>query len=260
MRSINLGLINLIICDELKNSYFNNNTLNESRKNVTELFNIVKESPLLSLEFKVYNNIENKNIDNDACAIRYIDNNIKLFETYTLDDFDTEHKKLEKFLTNDLSDLNENKIYLYDSIYDLIKESLSLSDDIDVDQVHESFTFVLNHIKSNKQIIDESKKVAVVSDDVINIAINKFNEKYSNSLNENEFQIFRKLIKSNDDEKKELFESLKIENLNILNEITDDTYKDKTDMAINKISEMKFNTETVNEDIINLFELKNDLN
>ena len=59
-------------------------------------------------------------------------------------------------------------------------ESISSSTEIDVDDIHESFVVVLNHLKKDKQVINIiAENVAPVSDDVIEIAIRKFNERYS---------------------------------------------------------------------------------
>jgi len=268
MKNTNIGIVNLIISNELKNSYFSNTLIEESKKTAFSFLDIIKNSPILQLEFKVFDNIENKHIDNDIIATRYIDNNIKLFEVYTLDEIEEERKKLNQFITEDiLLDLNEGnikKVSLYNAIDCLIQESLNNYDKIDVDAIHESFTLVLNHIKEPKNL---SEKILVESDDIINddiieIAIDKFNNRYE-TLNEEDKTLLQKLIKSTNEEKKVLLDEYKNENLIILETINENNSKDieknKINNAISKINEMVYNLESVDDDIIILYELKKNL-
>ena len=80
MKNINIGIANLFVTKKLKDAYFNNSMLEESKTVSSDFFEIVKNSPILQLEYKVFNNIESKHIDNDLTASRYIDNNIKCKE------------------------------------------------------------------------------------------------------------------------------------------------------------------------------------
>jgi len=79
MKNINIGIVNLMISNKLKDSYFTNTLIEESKKATLDFFNVVKNSPILQLEFNVFNNLENKHIGDDLAATRYIDSNIKLF-------------------------------------------------------------------------------------------------------------------------------------------------------------------------------------
>lgn len=216
MKNINIGVINLLVSTQI----------NESKSSVNELINILKNSPILQLEFKIINNIENKYIPNDITATRYIDNNIKLFEVYTLDEINIEHDKLKKFqskLINENSTIHtdfNHKIQLYNSITNLIIESLSDYNDINADDIHDSFTFVLEHIKNNKSddnLTNENFYDEIVDDTVIEIAVDKFNNKYS-SLNENELKLIKTITTSDYNNIIKLYEDLKSENIKILNE------------------------------------------
>ena len=101
MKNTNIGIANLVISNKLKQSFFSNNLIEESKKLTNDFFDVIKSSPILQLEFKVYSNIENKHIDNELIATRYIDNNIKLFEVWTLREIEAEHEKLKTFLTEE---------------------------------------------------------------------------------------------------------------------------------------------------------------
>jgi hypothetical protein len=262
MKNANIGIANLVISKKLKDSYFNNTLIEESKKLTTDFFGVVKSSPILQLEFKVFDNIENKTIENELAATRYIDNNIKLFEVYTIAEIDAEREKLLEF-TAGMSIVAElERAVLYDAIDKLITESLNDYDKVDVDAVHESFNFVLNYIKTPKtQTLTENTESKTVNEDVIEIAINKFNEKYD-TLNENDKNLLKKLIKSNKKEKQELLEEYKTECVTILEGVGKNEKGDKSTKianAIRKIMEMKFNKNTVDDDIIGLHEFKKEL-
>lgn len=262
MEHANIGIANLIVSNKLKNSYFDNKLIEESKKTAFDFFDVVKNSPILQLEFKVFNNIENKHIDNDLIATRYIDSNIKLFEVYTINEIDAERNKLSKFINKHVSnnsDIDGKKIALYNAIDNLIKESLSNYSDINVDTIHESFELILNHIKSPKSIPTINEDVAEeINEDVIEIAVDKFNEKYK-MLNEDDRNLLKLLINSNENEKKSILEAFKTESISMLENSNNDTVKEKINAAIAKINEIKFSIDTVNNDIINLHELKKGL-
>ena len=114
---------------------------------------------------------------------------------YTLEEIEAERAKLNNFISEDSIPVDNEKVQLYTAINTLITESLKINDDVNVNDIHESFTFVFNHIKSPKKALLENVDVEIVNEDVIEIAVEKFNEKYT-SLNENDKELLRTLIKS----------------------------------------------------------------
>jgi hypothetical protein len=261
MKNANIGIVNLIISNKLKDSYFNNKFIEESKKIAFDFLDIIKSSPILELEFKVFNNIENKCIESDIAATRYIDNNIKLFEVYTIQEIDKEHEKLTSLYEEVpafYSQIEQDKLKLYEAIDNLIRESLQDYDNINVDNIHESFTLVLNHIKTPRKSLIENVDVKPINEDVIEIAVNKFNEKYE-SLNEDDKNLLTTLIKSNDSEKQALLETYRTETLTILESINKDNTKDSVVKAIQKIKEMVYKQKDVDDNIISLYELKKEL-
>ena len=264
MKNVNIGIANLIISNKLKESYFNDKLIVESKKVAFDFFDVVKKSPILQLEFKVYNNIETKHIENELFAKDYLDNNIKLFEVYTIEEIEAERQKLNEFLTENViatiteADYNLEKVGLYDAINTLITESLKVSDDVDVDAIHESFTLDFNHIKEPKKVLVENVDVQPLNEDVIEIAVGKFNEKYA-SLDESDRGLLRTLIKSTTKEKKTLLETSKTETLTILEGINKENVQDNIAKAIQKIKEMVYNGKTVDDNIIGLHEFRKEL-
>lgn len=258
MKDINIGIANLIISNKLQESYFNNKLIVESKKIAFDFFEVVKSSPILQLEFKIFDNIEGKHIENELLAKEYIDNNVKLFEVYTLEEIEAEHEKLNKFISEDSIPVDNEKINLYNSINSLITESLKLNNDVNVDNIHESFVHVLNHVKTQKKSLLENIDVEPINEDVIEIAVEKFNEKYK-SLDENDSNLLRTLIKSTTKEKKKLLETYKTETLTILEGIDKKNVQDNITKAIQKIKEMAYNKKNVDDSIIGLHELKKEL-
>jgi hypothetical protein len=258
MKNVNIGIVNLIVSSKLKDSYFNDNLIEESKKMSFDFLNVIKDSPILQLEFKVFNNIENKHAENEIAATRYIDNNIKLFEVYTINEIDREREKLIPFISEDIKYINifNEKLKLYNAIDTLITESLNDYNKVDVDAIHESFEIVLNHVKTPKKNLVEN--VDVLNDEIIEIAVDKFNKKYE-SLNEDDKNLLHKLIKSTIKEKEELLDVYKNESLTILEGLNKESVKDNVTKAIQKIKEMMFNPDKVDDDIISLHELKKEL-
>ena len=97
-----------------------------------------------------------------------------------------------------------------------------------------------------------------INEEVIEIAINKFNEKYENMTSE-ETELFKKLVKSNDNEKEILFEEYKEDNIKLLNILKEDNNIEKINKSLEKINEMKFNPSDCDSNIVSLFELKRGL-
>jgi hypothetical protein len=250
MNNINIGIANLVVSNKIVK-----NNLNENKDVIADIFNILNESDLLQLEFNVFENIENKYISEDIKAIRYIDNNIKLFETFTVQELNEVHNKLKKFVKkDDIKNVDKYRLNLYEAIGNLIQESLKVSSDVDVNLIHESLDFVINHVKKEKNNANVIEEQYV--DEVIEIAINKFNEKYSD-LNESDNEFLKRVIHCED--KKELFKEMINENIAMLKNASDDKISDKIAITINKLSEMKYSEKTFNDDIVRLYELKTDI-
>jgi hypothetical protein len=104
----------------------------------------------------------------------------------------------------------------------------------------------------------ENLELDEINEDVLEIAVDKFNKKYG-GLEENDKNLVNSLIKASTQEKQELLETYKSETLEILNEIEDDSTKENVEKAIKKINEMQYNKDTVDDDIIELHELKKEL-
>lgn len=227
-----------------------------------EIMGIIKESPILSKEYIVYKNIENKSITNDYLASNYIGSNISLFDGVKYSDFLNEHAKLDKYNIDIVVD--ENKLKLYESIHNLITETTTKKGIKAVDKIYESFEYVLNFLKTNEiiseSIEDQSENEIDGFEELylINL-VEKYNLKYE-TLGTKENNILHSLvIESTSENKKTLFESLKSETINkvigLKNNTTSDSEVIKINETVSKLEGYIYEDETYLENSIKILDL-----
>ena len=257
MKNVNIGIANLIISNKLNESYINNKSIGESKKIAFNFLEVVKNSPILQLEFRVFNSIDGKVIESEVLAKDYIDEQIKLFEVFTIEEIDAEREKLIPFISEETQPDND-KVKLYEAIDTVINETLESYENTDIDKMHDAFVLVLEHIRTPKKALLENVDVEPLNEDVIEIAVGKFNEKYE-SLDESDKDLLKTLIKATTKEKKALLETYKTETLAILEGIDKENVQDNITKAIQKIKEMVYDRKNVDDNIIGLHEFKKEL-
>jgi len=263
MKALNVGIVKDIITRNMSNDYIVEGRVDNSKIKASEFLKIVSNSPLLQLEYKVFDRLEKKHISNDMAATRYIDNNLSLFEGYTQEQLIQEHNKIKKFVDKNIAFIDDNKYNFYVALGNLISETLNDSNP-DVDLIHESFTTVLNHVTEEKEVVVEEKvnelqiPKEVAPEKLIEVAINKFSEKYA-SLTEDDMRLIKNIASSNDRGRNDLFETLKKDNLRLLESTNKEGVEDKINGTIDKIKKMEFKNESSIKDIMSLHELKMNL-
>jgi hypothetical protein len=266
MKNINIGIAKSVVSGKLRDDYISTKKINESKNIASHFYFLIENSEILSNQFSVYCNLEKKHIESDVTASKYIDDNLSNVSKYSVKSIQEANKRLESYITeSDIEGKIEvNKIQLYDAINNLILENAKRSEgSADPDLLYESYNTVLNHIKTNKkeekEIISEDTLTSGLDMDmIIELAINKFNSKYS-KLDENELKIINILAVGDLSNKKEMFESLKEDSLNLISNIDKKGIEDKINETIDKISKMEYNDITSTKDVISLYELKNNL-
>jgi hypothetical protein len=259
MKATNIGIVKAIIAKKMSEDFLTEG-YNGSKAEAGEFLNVVKNSPLLQLEYKVFDRLENKHISSDIAATRYIDNNLSLFEQYSQEDVLNERAKLTKFIDENIAFIDKNKYDLYIAISDLISETLNKNPDVDL--IHESFVKVLNHIKKEKIVKEEKTRDIVIpkeidSDKLIEVALNKFSKKYE-TLDEEDISLIKKLVLSEEEDKKNIFTSLKEESISILESTEKNGIEDKIHETIDKIKKMEYDDSSI-KNIVSLHQLKKDL-
>lgn len=260
---LNMGIAKAIVSSKITDEFINESKLIKNNNLMSKFIKTIKESPILMNEFIVVNNIENKYIDSDVSASKFIDRNVNTFSKYTKNDITEAYKKLESFINEEsLKGISESKINLYSSISTLITESHNPNGDIN--EIHDAYDNVLNYIKNNVNNVNESdtsfnldKNINI--DSVVKIATKKYNEKYS-TLTENQRKLVNTLVYGSKENKSKIFEELKEVNIKKLSSIDNNGIEDKINEAIDRVKKMTYSESTINKNIIELANLQENLN
>jgi hypothetical protein len=255
MKNINVGAAGLMVSSTVTNLMAHLNEDTGSKGLVNEFISVVGSSTALKLEFDVYNNLEHTKIESGVLASKYIDNNINLFETYTVEEINEARKGLNKFKT---TIIESQLTRLHDAIDALIMESVKAIPD--VNRINESYGIVMGHImKPEEKTVEaiENEDYSGINEAVLEIATNKFNEKYD-TLDEGDIDFMRKMMNTAETDIEKLFGGYKESNIVLLEEKINDNTKVKITETIEKIKNMEYVKGDVDK-IIKLHDLKKTL-
>ena len=118
-KDLNLGVAKAIVSGKITNEFLNESKLEDSEGLMASLVETITKSPILIKEYSVYNNIENKHINNDTLASRFIDQNVGIFTHFSKEEMYEAHEMLSKFV-DDTSIISESKLTKPDQ---LVKEN-----------------------------------------------------------------------------------------------------------------------------------------
>lgn len=163
--------------------------------------------------------------------------------------------------------------YRSELIIDKLSFNDSLNEAIEYIETHSkkpstlaNFSDCTNLIKESVALNEAVSKVAMntLTDATIEQAINEFNEKYGDQLDEDGKKLVKQLSESTN--KEELFDKYKSDCITKLNEKKtlfegqgDKLTSERLELVLEKINQRTYNAETVNEDILNLIEMTNSL-
>jgi hypothetical protein len=270
MSKYNLGIV--------KTSLLSN--LNETAS-IKQFVNLLKESPLLKLEYSIFENIASKHIPNEDLAIKYIDENIKLLKDagFTRELFEAENKKFLP-LVEGVKFSNTDKKELFEKIHTLLYESLPGKRTTNVNKLHDAFALVLEYVKTNTpNVIVETVELPAelaginANEFIVGKSIEAFNEKYADILSEDEVIVLKSVIAESTSAKETAFNLIKENAISFLNEFITElkgkedadineqrevsTYIERTNQSIEAINKMKFNESTYLNDVTKLIDFKN---
>lgn len=260
-RYINIGYIKECLNKKMANSLINED-VDFVDENVNNFITIISESPILKKEYDIFESILNNRISSEVVASRFIDKTISLMENYSIDEINKEHEKLNTINVEGVS-LDESKSNIINDVINIIYESNKSNNSIDINLLYESYTNVLNYITKETSVKNTNKKNNIeINESVLNIALDKFNEKYSN-LNESDIHLLKKIINSNYNDKVGLFEEFKSNNIKILSESLKNENEtnniNKYEKAIEKIKNIIISESNVNDEIIKQYDLSKGL-
>lgn len=200
--------------------------------------NVAKTNPLLIVENDLYNSFKTSKFTNSTIASNYVFDKIKALNKYNNSDYKNLNESINKFI-KEYSIETDNIEIIDSSISNMISESLSDNKNLEI--LYESISNVVDFM-TNEDYNVKSK-------------INKFNEKYK--LKSDEISIVKSLSESIN--KKDLLESLKSETIDLIKNNSDSNIEQIINETIEKINGITFDDNTINESIIDLYELKKEL-
>lgn len=234
----------------------------------------IKENSILKKQYLVYKNFEDGSCKKERLAERFIAENLKLIEGVDWNELLKTNKQIRLgLLENCHVEGNSSKQDLYESIHVLIKSVTQQGFD-EVQKSQEAYDYVIDYLLKERKntatetIQEETEYPKFLSRKFItNLAVNKFNERYSH-LQENEKSLLKTLLSPVENKKNYLID-LKEENLSKINHVisSDKSIDEKTSSTLNgfkskieSINEGNITLDELDDAIINLNELKEELN
>lgn len=186
---------------------------NKKKKAILKKYiNIIKESPILRTQARIYYNLENKVNESEYLATEYIKENIALMLKYGLADIVRETKKLEVLLEGyEIQDVYD-KSELHENIHNLL---ITKKKPTTIDNIVESTNVIKNYIISNKhkELVNED---FLPNSMLTKLLTDKYNEKYS-SMSESEKKLVKSLLDSDEEGQRSVLETVKKETLILVN-------------------------------------------
>lgn len=262
---MNFGTIKDIYAKFLVDSYINESKQNgKHKKHYKNFIKMISENQILRTQFIVYKNIENGYLPSEVSASDYLKENISLFDKFPKKSVIKENEKLfsktpSDYLFEQSYTGYETKKELHEAIHNLITLEKKAET---INTIHESFEYVKKWLTTPKEIT-ETKKPKVDADKFLNIAVEKYNEKYS-TLSEEEKKVLKTIMSSDKTEKETLLKDMVKESISLINNALRDfgdniEVKSRLLEAKDVVYNIEFNEETYKEDISKIYDLKKSL-
>lgn len=234
---MNINSINLAILNQLNES---------ANKNIVlqEYINIVKSSPLLLAEQEIYESFKTKHFKNDIIATNYINDKLKSLEQFKSSDLKKLDESLEKLVKKHQLNVDSNVNNIDLDIYNVINETINNKKNIDV--LYESIS----------NIVDIMTTPNNITENVVKSGINEYNNKFNLSIEDINFV---KTLSESNDNKKDLLKNLKTDVIDLINKTNDPSLTNVINETIQKINNTPDDESSLNENVINLYELKKEL-
>lgn len=234
---MNINSINLAILNQLNES---------ANKNIVlqEYINIVKSSPLLLAEQEIYESFKTKHFKNDIIATNYINDKLKSLEQFKSSDLKKLDESLEKLVKKHQLNVDSNINNIDLDIHNVINETINNKKNIDV--LYESIS----------NIVDTMTTPNNITENVVKSGINEYNNKFDLSIEDINFV---KTLSESNDNKKDLLKNLKTDVIDLINKTNDPSLTNVINETIQKINNTPDDESSLNENVINLYELKKEL-
>jgi hypothetical protein len=258
--NINDNIKNFGKIKEIYNNVLTEGILKENKSGKT-LFSTylkqLKSNELLKKQFLIYTSIESKVESDRVRAMEFINETLSLISTDNKKDIFQANSKLVEGV-NFENDVTYDKLDLHNNISKLIFTEKNFNT---IDEIIDTKNKIVDYIVSNttKEI---NENFGLPNSMVTSLFVEKFNERYSD-LDEFEKQVFRTLLESTDEEKKELHNSLIRECITLIdNKFTDSDVDIKEKLLKVKdklLNDKAITNESYSKEITKLINLRNTL-
>lgn len=221
----------------------------------------LKESSTLKEEFNCYNAIQNASFNHELDSQIFIEESVNIIKSLDKNELDNVHTDLLNKLTESgysLIDSENEVLNTFEDILNLERKYKNLN------KITESIIKLRKTlVKEGFQEKDVEETIALPTNVLSNLMVNKFNSKYS-ELDESTKKIIKVSLNGSEEERSELFNStlkecIELVNGKLMESVSDLELKDKLLQTKERLLNMSFNSETYIENLTKLVELKNNL-
>jgi len=247
----NFGSIRTLINRTLSDAYLNENA--EGKDVFKKYIKLLKEDTNLKNLFFLHKNLEDTTLYTESGAREFIKENIDFIKQTDEESLVTSVGKVDSLVSGDI-----NSTPLHDAIHTLVFTERTLEN---LPTLHEAMGLVSKHVlteKNNNKLTIDTEYKPVNSDKLIEIAVDKYNTKYS-ELSETERNIIRLSLLDNE-VKETSFGDLVKENIDTIDSKLIDydemDVREKLKQTKEKLNTMKYNEDTFVDDMFKLSALK----
>jgi len=263
---MNFGTVKDIFVEKLVESYTNGD--DKGKKLYKNFLKLIKESETLKTAFIVFKNIEDNTFKSESSAIEYIKESVSLFDNFKGEkSLNSEIEKLTSLLESYDVDYKNKKVKtIHKDLQNLITSPKNV---YTLNKLQESKEGLVSWLMTEKSVIKEESDQNIVKKNVdpkkfLDIAVKKFNEKYKDSLTEEEKDILKVLRENNEEKIKTLVSELVKENISLVNQhleknVDNVTIKSKLLETKDTIYKMVENNDSFGQHVLRLYELKKNL-
>jgi len=249
----NFGSIRTQINRTLSDAYLNENA--EGKDVFKKYIKLLKEDTNLKNLFFLHKNLEDTTLSTETATIEFIKENINFIKQTDEESLVTSINKVDSLIDGE-GDVDST--VLHDAIHTLVFTERTLEK---LPKLHKAIEVVSKHILTEKNINKLTTDVEykpVNSDKLIEIAVNKYNTRYS-ELSETERNIIRLSLLDNE-VKETSFEDLVKENIGTIDtkliDYDEIDVREKLKQTKEKLSSMTYSEDSFVDDMFKLSTLK----
>lgn len=263
---MNFGTLKDIFVEKLIESY---SSEEKKGKDLYKKFlKVLKESETLKTAFIVFKNLETKTLNSETSANEYLKESISIFDEFEgKKSLNSEIEKLTTLLESHGIEYKHLKPRtLHRDFQNLVTAPRNV---YTLDKLQEARENIVSWLVSEKEIVKETEEEKYIRKNIdpkkfLSIAVEKFNEKYKDSLTEEEKNILKVLREENLEEIETLISSLVKENISLVNKHLKEqsenlTIKSKLLETKDTIYNMMEDNDSFSEKVLKLYELKKNL-